>query len=103
MRKSSTIIGLAIATVLTASALTLSNQAFAQHNSWYNDISSPHGQPGTSTAQHNSWIPDDIAGHEVHCFTCIVTHTGNILHLLQNIINGKVLGQSFPIFPRGPG
>jgi hypothetical protein len=30
----------------------MSNQAFAQHNSWYNDISSPHGQPGTST-DHN--------------------------------------------------
>jgi hypothetical protein len=50
--KTSAIVGSAIATILTAyiSTLALSNQAFAQH--WYNDISSPHGQPGTS-ADHN--------------------------------------------------
>jgi hypothetical protein len=63
MRKeTSTIMALVVATILTAyvSALTMSNQAFAQHSSaehttgsWYNDISSPHGQPGTSTTPHN--------------------------------------------------
>jgi hypothetical protein len=54
-KKMSAIMALAIATILTTyvSALTMSNQAFAQHNSWYNDISSPHGQPGTSTTPHN--------------------------------------------------
>jgi hypothetical protein len=45
---------LTIATILTISALALAlpNRAFAGKDIWYNDISSPHAQPGTST-DHN--------------------------------------------------
>jgi len=81
MRKTSTIIGLAMAIILTAymSVLTLSNQAFAQPG----QIQTETGQAGGIIIQNNI---NNLAGQETHLGQVL----GGITTIIHHILKGGI-------------